>query len=315
MIGAVDIGGTKVAVGVVDETGTVLSKLEAPTGPGSDYADRLPEIVAMLRRAATDARAEITGIGIGSTGPVNPFTGQLLELDFLPGWRNRNPVQDLTSAFGVPVALENDADAGALGEAIWGAGKGKSRIVYVTVGTGIGGGIILEGILYRGADGSHPEIGHHVIDPSGPECSCGFRGCWESLASGPAMSAWFATHAVEKSDRQNLTAEQVCQLAVQNDELALRAVERQAYYLGLGVANLINIFAPDAVVLGGGVMQVAPLLWTTIRSTIRRGCRFVPVEKTALALAKLGHDANLAGAAQVWHYRFGRRAIASHSGY
>lgn len=168
MIGAVDIGGTKIAVGIVDESGKVLSKMESPTDPHRGYTNGLERMIGMLRETARDASAEISGIGIGSTGVVHPISGVFGDVDFLPGWRGNNPVEDLARAFNVTVTLENDADASALGEASWGAGKGKSRLIYVTVGTGIGGGIILDGQLYRGADMAHPEIGHHVIDPSGP---------------------------------------------------------------------------------------------------------------------------------------------------
>jgi len=308
MIGAVDIGGTKLAVGIVDEAGTVLSKREVPTGSDSSYASGLESITHMLRQTAHEASVQITGIGIGSTGPVNPFTGQLGEVDFLPLWRQKNPVEDLADIFGVKVGLENDADAGALAEAYWGAGRGKSRLVYVTVGTGIGGGIVFDGQLYRGADGAHPEIGHHVVDLSGPACSCGFNGCWESLAAGPAMAAWFASKASVQTGRQELTAAQICQLAVETDEAAVRAVEREAYYLGLGLANLINLFVPDMIVLGGSVMKSAVLFLDGMRQTICRGCRFVPFEKAELVLASLGDDANLIGAARVWHHRFSSEA-------
>src|SRR5271154_1783609 len=194
MIGAVDIGGTKIAVGMVNECGQVLSRKESPSDADS-YPNGLTTIAGLLRETARIADVEITGIGIGSTGPVDPITGKFGEVDFLPGWRGQNPVEDLARMFLVSVALENDGDAGALGEAGWGAGKNKSRLIYVTVGTGIGGGTILDGKLYRGVDGAHPEIGHQVLDPSGPLCSCGYRGCWESLAAGPAMAAWLESTA------------------------------------------------------------------------------------------------------------------------
>ena len=305
VIGAVDIGGTKIAVGMVDDTGRVLSKVESPTDADHGYSNGLERIVGMLRETARDAGVEISGVGIGSTGMVYPFSGAFGDVDFLPGWKGNNMVEDLARAFNVTVALENDADASALGEAGWGAGKSKSRLVYVTVGTGIGGGIILDGQLYRGADMAHPEIGHHVVDPSGPLCTCGFRGCWESLATGPALVAWFKMNAASNHGYPaELTSKQICQLAQQGDELARRAVEREAYYLGLGLANLINLYVPDVIVLGGSVMKSAALFLDGIRRVIRRGCRFVPFEKTELALASLGEDANLIGAARVWHHRF-----------
>jgi len=305
VIGAVDIGGTKIAVGIVDDNGKVLSKLESPTDATGGYAKGLARIIDMLRRTSKDAGAEISGIGIGSTGVVYPGSGAFGDVDLLPGWQGNNPVHDLAREFKMTVALENDADASALGEAGWGAGKLKSRLIYVTVGTGIGGGIILDGQLYRGADMAHPEISHHVIDPSGPDCSCGYRGCWESLATGPAMAAWFnANSEGDRRSAESLSAAQICQLAKRGDELAARAVEREAYYLGLGLANLINLFVPDVIVLGGSVMKSATLFLDGIRKVIRQGCRFVPYEKTELALASLGEDANLIGAARAWHHRF-----------
>jgi glucokinase len=306
VIGAVDIGGTKIAVGMVDDAGNVLSKLECPTDAEGGYESGLARMSEMLQRTARQADVGISGIGIGSTGIVYPSSGTFGDVDFLPGWEGNNPVEDLARAFNVTAALENDADASALGEASWGAGKGKSRLIYVTIGTGIGGGIILDGKLYRGADMAHPEIGHHVVDLSGPSCSCGFCGCWESLATGPAMAAWFKSNATGH-DRcsANLSAEEIFKLAQMGDELAGRAVEREIYFVGLGLANLINLFVPDVIVLGGSVMKSAGFLLDDIHKVISQGCRFVPAEKTKLALASLGDDANLIGAARVWHHRFG----------
>ena len=303
MIGAVDIGGTKIAAGIVNDAGKVLARLETPTEKARAYPDGLGHIVRMLGEAAQQANTKLSGIGIGSTGWVYPFTGEFGDVDFLPGWKGANPVHDLAREFGVRVALENDGDAAALGEAVWGAGKGKSRLIYVTVGTGIGGGIILDGQLYRGADKGHPEVGHHVIDASGPQCTCGFRGCWEALATGPALASWFNAKA-QAADPQarTLTAKEIFQCADEGHALACEAVAREAYYLGLGLANLINLFVPDRIVLGGSIMKSMRL--EDLRQVIAEGCRFVPFEKTELALASLGEDANLIGAAQVWHHRF-----------
>jgi len=305
MIGAVDIGGTKIAVGVVDDSGKVLVRAETPS-PAHDYAAGLEAIDRMLRETANSAKVALDGIGIGSTGPVDPIRGEFGDVDFLPGWRGKKLIADLERRFGVRAAIENDGDAAALAEAGWGAGRNRSRLIYITVGTGIGGGIILDGKLYRGVDGAHPEVGHQVVDPAGPECSCGFRGCWESLAAGPAMVAWMETHApTGYLHRNGITAKRICELAQQGDELALQAVEHEGRYLGLGLANLINLFAPDAIVLSGSVMKSSALFLGTIKEVIRSGCRFVPAERTELMLASLGEDTNLIGAARVWHHRFG----------
>lgn len=306
MIGAVDIGGTKIAVGMIDRDGKVSARLECPTDADRGYPEALRRIVEMLRATAQTANATISGIGIGSTGPVYPLTGEIGDVNFFPHWKGENPVQELSRIFQVRVAMENDADAAALGEAGWGAGRNKSRLIYVTVGTGIGAGLILGGHVYRGVDQSHPEIGHHVIDPSGPLCLCGFTGCWESLAAGPAMVTWIESNAPpDYSHRDGLTAKKICELAQQGDAWAKRAVERESRYLGLGLANLVSMFVPEVIVLGGSVMKSAVLFLEDIRKVIAASCRFVPYEKTELALASLGEDSNLIGAARVWYHRFG----------
>ena len=174
MIAAVDIGGTKIAAGLIDAEGRVLTRSQVPTDAPAGYRSAIERTAEMLRAAERSTGQKITGIGIGSTGPIFPLTGAIGDVPFFPNWKDENPVRDLESIFKVGVAIENDADAAALGEASWGAGRNKKRLVYVTVGTGIGVGLILDGKVYRGVDYSHPEVGHHVIDPSGPLCSCGF---------------------------------------------------------------------------------------------------------------------------------------------
>src|SRR5260370_2625808 len=167
MIGAMENGGTKIGGGIGDDGGAVLAKLEAPTRGERGYADGLARITSMLREAAQKAGAEISGIGIGSTGWVYPFTGEFGDVDFLPTWKGCNPVKDLERVFNVRVALENDGDASALGEAAWGAGRGKQRLIYITVGTGIGGGIILDGPLYRRVVCTQPDIWQPTLPPPG----------------------------------------------------------------------------------------------------------------------------------------------------
>jgi glucokinase len=305
MIGAVDIGGTKIAVGIVDADGRVLTRSQLPTNAVAGYRSAIDRVIKMLRSAEKETNQKITGIGIGSTGPVYPLTGEIGDVNFFPNWNGENPVKDLARIFGVEVAIENDADAAALGEAGWGAGRNKSRLIYVTVGTGIGVGLIVDGKVYRGVDYSHPEIGHHLIDPSGPSCYCGFNGCWESLATGPAMETWMAANIpADYPHRKDLTAKKICELARRGDEFAIRAVEREARYLSLGLANLVTLYVPDAIVLGGSVMRSLDLFLSTMHKTIAASCRFVPYERCEIALASLGDDANLIGAASVWYHGF-----------
>ena len=309
-VGAVDISGTKIAVGIVDDFGRVLARVEAPSDVTEFYADGLRRITSMLREAIEATDAPIAGIGIGATGPVDPFTGRFGDVDFLPLWSGESLVDDLAQEFRLPVAIENDADAAALAEAGWGVAKNKLRLIYVTVGTGIGGGIVLNGELYRGVDGTHPEIGHQVIDLDGPACSCGFNGCWESLAGGPAMAAWYESQSGSNGSAP-VTAKRICDLARTGDALALRSVAREALYLGMGLANLVNLFTPDAIILSGSVMKSSDLFLDGIRATMRRGCRFVPLDKVEIALASLGDDANLIGAARAWHYRYGQQGMVA----
>jgi glucokinase len=306
VIAAVDIGGTKIALGVVNEDGRVLEKAEVPTNPARGFDNAMREISTLLRQCALRADCRLSGIGIGCTGAVDPVTGELGEVHNLPGWKGGNPVAFLSHEFDVSVALENDADAVALGELYWGRRKSRPRMVYVTVGTGIGVSVILDGRIYRGAAQCHPEMGHQVIDPSGPLCSCGVRGCWESLASGPAIVAWMENNAPKSYALEKLTAQEVFSRAESGDEWAQRAVGNFGYYLGLGLANLVNIFAPDCIVLGGSVTKRAPLLLQHIHELIRENCKLVPHEQMEIVLASLGTDVGLIGAAQVWHHRFER---------
>lgn len=290
MIGAVDIGGTKIAVGMLDREGRILARREQPSGSDLTLPDGLRLIFAMLRETAREAGGELEGLGVGCTGPVDALAGTLQRIEFLPTWQGCPLTAELQTAFGVTAFLENDADAAALGELAWGAGRGAKRFIYVTVSTGIGAGLVLDGRLYRGVEGAHPEIGHHVIDPSGPLCSCGAHGCWESLAGGPALAR-----------RAGLpSALAVCQAAEGGDAAALRAVEQEAYFLGLGIANLVTLYTPDVIALGGGVMRSRGLFWDKILQTIRENCGLVPYEKTRLVPAQLGGDVGLTGAAQVW---------------
>jgi glucokinase len=295
-IGAVDIGGTKIAVGMVNESGTLLASQEMPTWAESGPQDGLNRIVTLLQQSVVDSGFCLDGIGIGSTGPVDPFTGEVGEVEFLPGWKDFNLVGELSERLSLPVFMENDADAASLGELLWGSGKNASRFIYVTVSTGIGVGIVIDGQLYRGAAGAHPEIGHHVIDPAGPPCTCGARGCWESLASGPAMVKWL-------DDPHLPNAYEVCQAARQGDGRAMESVKRTGYYLGLGLTNLINCFVPDVIALGGGVMKSSSLFWEEMLTVIHSACRYVPLEQVSILPASLGKQVGLLGAAAVWFTR------------
>ncbi|MEW5961380.1 MAG: ROK family protein [Chloroflexota bacterium] len=305
MIGAVDIGGTKIAVGMVAESGQLLARAACPTDPEWGFDHALARISALLAATRAQAGAAMRGLGVGCTGPVYPMAGTIGKVEFLPGWEGANLVATLSDRFDVSVALENDADAAALAEAAWGAGRGTQTFIYVTVSTGIGGGIVLDGQLYRGVDGAHPELGHHVIDPAGPACYCGAHGCWESLAGGRALERWFKENApANLAISETIAAKDIC---ARGDAHAHAAIAREGYYLGLGLANLVTLFTPEVIALGGGLMRNRHLFWPKIQQTIRTTCGYVPYEKVRLVPAALGAETGLIGAACTWLHRFGRK--------
>ena len=300
LIGAVDIGGTKIAVGLVSPQGQVIAVRAFPSRPEQAYQSVMAEIGGFLEDMLSGLDGSLVGIGIGSTGQVDPLTGVVLNNSFLTLWSGQNPVGWLAEHFGVTAALENDADAAALAE--WGLGNGRDarRMIYVTVSTGIGAGMIFDGQVYRGVNGVHPEVGHHTIDPSGPACFCGNCGCWEVLASGQSL----ARRMQGLKPGFNGDAIQVCDLAESGDPVAQFVVSSHAEALGIGLANLIILYAPDIIVLGGGLMRRADLFLPQAQRTIMERCHLVSPENTRLVLSAFGPDTALVGAAQVWVYHF-----------
>jgi len=298
-IGAVDIGGTKIAVGVIDSSGQILAQEQFPTPQGITLADGVTRISKALEMVCSRAGGSIQGIGIGCTGQVVAQTGILEKNAFLPGWEGPGLVEGLASYFGVGVAMENDAIAAVLAESAWGAGRGVGSFLYITVSTGIGGGWVLNGRIYRGARGAHPEIGHHTIEPGGPACFCGSHGCWESLASGRAMAAWLASEFPEQAARLP-DAKAICAAALTGNAAAQAAVRREGRYLGIGLANLITLFVPDVIALGGGVMKALPLFIGPIETIVQESCRLVPYQQVQIVPAVCGPSIGLLGAGQVW---------------
>jgi glucokinase len=301
MIAGIDIGGTKIAIGLIDDRGTVVTRTEIPVEVDRGPANARDRIIRILREQVLETGVALRGIGIACTGPVDPVTGELGDVNSLPGWQGWNPVEELANDFSITAAMENDADGAALGEARWGRGRGKTSLVSITVGTGIGAGIILNGDVYRGAKHSHPEIGHHILQPDGPLCTCGASGCWESLASGPALEQWYAEQH-PGDDRR--TGKEICALARAGHATAQRAVEHLAKYLGLGLSNVVSMLMPEVIALSGSVMQSADLLLDPIRAIVRKNCRLVPTEYCEIEISSLGANAGLIGAAEVWHNHF-----------
>ncbi len=250
---------------------------------------------------------QLVAAGVGAAGTSNPRNGVISYSPNLPGWGDV-PLGDIMEReLGVKTLISNDASAAAFGELCFGAGRGFSNIVYVTLGTGIGGGIIIDGRLYTGTSGAAGEVGHMIIDDKGPRCSCGNLGCWEALASGTAL-AREARQKIEEGAKTSLldhargsigrvTAETVHRAAREGDTLAGELIARAGYYLGVGCANLINIFNPELVIIGGGLANLGNrLLEPAIKAAEERALA-APGKAVRFAIARLGRDSGVLGAA------------------
>jgi glucokinase len=296
MIAALDIGGTKIAAGLVDRAGRVLASADCPTESHRGFDDGLQRIVQMLSKMQQQSDEPITGIGIGCTGPIDPTSGTVGNAELLRGWWGAPLTACLSREFGVSAAMENDADAVALAESRWGSGRDAQCLVCIVIGTGIGGGIVRNGELYRGADGAHPEIGHMAVDiATGPKCYCGLTGCWESLASGPAIEKWYAA---------DVSAAEICTRARAGEPRAMQAVTRLGRYLGIGLVNVVTAYCPDVILLGGGVMRDADLVLGDVRATVCEFATQVPVHRLRIDVLERRDEAGLQGAAAAWLLRF-----------
>jgi glucokinase len=311
---AIDLGGTNMRVALVDRAGVLLQREWLPTQVhlGREMAfDRLTQAIARLMPPADGAL--VVGIGVSLASPVDPATGTMYNPPNLPGWDGFSLKPPLEEMFRIPVWVANDTTLAAVGERAYGAAKGMDNLVYMTVGTGIGGGIILNGKPLIGTGGFAGEIGHMSIDRNGPLCNCGNVGCLEALASGTAI-ANSALRRLEqgggtilsemvKGDLSRVQAKMVMEAAAQGDQMAREVVERFAEDLGLGIVNLLHIFDPQVVVLGGGVCRDLPKFRPALEAAVRRNVMAHLKERVSLVQSTLGDDASLLGAAYVVFHR------------
>ena len=298
----IDLGGTNIVAGTLAEDGSELLGVVSEPTMAKQGADAVVERIVKLARASMAAAKgkEVVGVGIGSPGPLDTKTGVVLLTPNL-GWVNM-PLRDRVSAgLGVPAALDNDANCAIYGEWWRGAARGANHVVGLTIGTGIGGGIVLDGKIYHGASDIAGEIGHMTIDSLGRRCNCGNYGCLEMYASGPAIAAR-AVEGIEagaetslpqyvKNDLAQITAQVVYEAAHDGDAFALEVVRDTAKFLGAGVASIVNIFNPEVVVICGGVTLAGDKLFTPLISEVHRrafkpaweACRIVPGVLTGTA--------------------------------
>lgn len=304
---AADLGGTQIRAALCDWNGQILRRVARPT----KAADGLEVVLERITRTIAEAMEgvnpdEIAGIGIGAPGPLDPMSGVILSAPNLPGWREV-PLRSLISAhFGKPTFLGNDANVAGLAEATYGAARGVKDVVYLTVSTGIGSGIIVDGKMLLGARGLAAEAGHTIIKAGGPRCGCGNRGCLESLASGPAITRDVVGRLKQgKSSRlsklvggdlSKVDARIICEAAAAGDKLAANAFRRAGKYLGLGIVNLLHLFNPRMVVLGGSVMKAGKLIFEPMWATVAAQSMPSYTEGLSIVPAALGDDVGLLGA-------------------
>lgn len=301
----VDLGGTNLRTIKIDKTGHIYAhqkvRSEAKAGP----EPLIQQIARQIEETIGDtARQEIVGVGIGVPGPADPVTGIVYQAVALTGWIDIPLQARLEELIKLPVQVGNDANVAALGEWHFGAGRGCQHFVYVTVSTGIGGGVVADGRLLLGRKGMAAEVGHVIVDPKGPRCSCGDYGCWEAHASGTSFGR--AANAALASDPTSqlhqlaqagpITSKEVIAAAQQGDPLALRLVEEEGRWLGIGMRNLLHLYSPERIAVGGGLSNALPLFLPYIESTIRARA-MLPYRDVPVVAAALGDNAGLIGAA------------------
>lgn len=303
---AADLGGTNLRMAVVAESGAILHSVRDATPESGDYAEIVSRIAETAKqcRDAVASTASPARLSLAIPSSVRPYDGRILYSPALPKLNGSNLAEDVSRAAQVPVSLENDANAAAVGENWLGASKGFGTSICVTLGTGVGGGIILNGALYRGIDGTAAEIGHVCIVPDGRPCGCGSRGCLEQYASATAISR-FARELAEVfpesvlNDRKDVTSLEVFNAGMAGDARALEVFRRMAYYLGAGLSGLVNVLNPEAIVIGGGAAAGWDLFIGDLRSELNKRAFQQPAERVKLLRAALGDDAGILGAARL----------------
>lgn len=301
----IDLGGTNIKAALITDEGNIVAKKKIPTMSdlgNEEVAKRISHLIIDLTELKEDGLKQIIGVGIGVPGQPNREEGKVILAPNL-SWHNV-PLTEMLKIPSLPVFLENDANLAALGEAWTGAGRDSQNLVMITIGTGIGAGIIINGDLYLGACGSAGELGHSIVDPNGPPCSCGRYGCLETFCSATAMVK-NAKELLEKgkqsslAENENLEARDIVEAARHGDSLALKVLETTANYLGIGLGNIINILNPDTIIIGGGVSEAGEILFNPLRDTALKCSLEVPGCAVNIVPARLGNDAGVIGAARL----------------
>lgn len=318
-VAGVDLGGTNIEATLMDAAGETRGWVTWPTGAAggpTHVMQRIIDIVQYLLAENSLSEKVLRGVGLGVPGLVNSSEGMSIFSPNLQGWHNIPIAEQVARGVGAPVIIDNDVRMNAWGEKLFGAGRERDDLICVTLGTGIGAGIFIQGKMFTGRNESAGEIGHMTVEKDGPRCNCGNHGCLELYASGRgiarrAREAIGATDdglilQLSKGDLNHVTAATVYSAATKGDEVAVRIVEETALYLGIGLANVANILNPQSIVLGGGVMRMGEILLEPTRRVVR--ARAMPFNReTEIVVAELGERAGAIGAAVVAKNRFIRK--------
>jgi len=303
----VDLGGTNLRTAIVGSDGEILDKHKEATKAVDGWVKvvaRLIDNITSQLEIAARRGTEIFAVGVGAPGVILVDKGIVVKSPNFPDWNNLPLKAELEKALKIPVFIENDANAAALGEKWRGAGRDIKSMIHLTLGTGVGGGIILDNKIWHGADGMAGEIGHMTLIPDGRQCTCGNTGCLETYASARGIVQSFR----EELEKQKLpaaealkevTSEKVYQAAREGDAVARRVMKDMGRMLGIGIASLINIFNPERVVIGGGVKDAWPLFIGATHEEIMKRAFQIPAERTEIVPSLLGDDAGMVGAAAV----------------
>jgi len=306
----VDIGGTKVAVGIVDSNGSILTRSRKPMVADAGEEAALDAVIGAIdSMLATPEGRDVRAIGICAPGPLDPRAGIVLNPPNLPCWRNFPLADRIKAKYQMQVKVDNDGNAAALAETRWGAARGFHYVFYATIGTGIGTGIVFDGAIYHGKTGSAAEGGHMSIDYRGPRCNCGKLGCIEILAAGPAIGvrarAKLAEHRTPHSaildlaqgDIHSVTSELVGQAFVAGDPVAREILQETVDLLSAWLGNIVDLLDPDVLVVGGGVAAMLKPFFEDIKRQLPNWCVNPFVSEIPLLMAHYGADAGIAGGA------------------
>ncbi len=298
----VDLGGTNLRTALLNTEGDVLDKYKEATRASDGWKEivkRLIQNIERQQKIAVQKGLLVAAVGVGAPGVIQVDKGIVVKSPNFPDWNNLPLKDELEKVLKLPVMIENDANAAALGEQWRGAGMGIGSMIFLTLGTGVGGGIVLNKQIWHGADGMAGELGHMTIIPDGRKCGCGNKGCLEMYASarGIVQSYQDALDISEAGIKSEITSAQVFQEASNGNARAVKVMQGMGRILGIGIANLINIFNPEMVVIGGGVKDAWPLFIDSTRTEIMKRAFEVPAARTQILPSKLGDDAGTVGAA------------------